>query len=321
MYKVSVIIPVFNVEEFIERCSRSLFEQSLDDIEYIFIDDCSPDNSINILQSVLKDYPNRHNQVRIITMPTNSGQAAVRKKGIEIATGEYIIHCDSDDFVDKDMYKNLYEEATKRNLDILVCDYFEGNDRGWIQKQGSSSKPTDIIIDSLLLSHIASLCNKLVRNHVVKDSKIVYPDYSMAEDLALSSQYALLASHIGYLAKPLYYYVRRDSSTLGNRTSEALLDKQRQFVSNFKIVENVIKINGLEKYYENGILHEKTFIKNYILPAVTNRRNTAIWCDTFKEVNSKVPFSSIFTIRERINFIVCLIGLYPFYNKIVHKNG
>ena len=100
MYKVSIVIPVYNVEKYIERCVRSLFEQTLDDIEYIFVDDCSPDQSVAVLQSTLQDYPNRKESVRIIRHKENKGVAVARNAGINAAQGKYLIHCDSDDWVD-----------------------------------------------------------------------------------------------------------------------------------------------------------------------------------------------------------------------------
>ena len=103
MPKVSVIVPIYKVEPFIERCARSLFEQTLDDIEYIFVNDCTPDKSMEVLSRVLEDYPGRKEQVRIITMPVNSGLPKVRRAGLEVASGDYIIHCDSDDWVDRTM--------------------------------------------------------------------------------------------------------------------------------------------------------------------------------------------------------------------------
>ena len=107
MPKVSVIIPVYGVEKYIERCARSLFEQTLDDIEYLFIDDCTPDRSVEILKQVLDEYPHRKNQVIIHRMEKNSGQAAVRKWGMLNVAGEYVIHCDSDDWVDIYMYEAM----------------------------------------------------------------------------------------------------------------------------------------------------------------------------------------------------------------------
>ena len=93
--KVSVIIPVYNVEPHIERCARSLFEQTLEEIEYIFVNDCTPDASMRILQNVLENYAQRKNQIIIINQPYNMGAAKAREIGIKAASGEYIIHCDS----------------------------------------------------------------------------------------------------------------------------------------------------------------------------------------------------------------------------------
>ena len=109
--KVSVIVPIYGVEAYIERCAVSLFEQTLDDIEYIFVNDCTPDESMKILSHVLSRYPHRTDQVVIINQPKNMGAAKAREVGIKAAKGEYIIHCDSDDWVDKDMYFLMYQEA------------------------------------------------------------------------------------------------------------------------------------------------------------------------------------------------------------------
>ena len=123
MPKVSVIIPVYRTEKYIERCVRSLFNQTLDEIEYLFIDDCSPDNSIKILNNVLEDYPHRKEQVIIHRMSRNSGQAIVRNWGMQNATGEYVIHCDSDDWGDADMYRAMYDKAVEEHSDVVICDY------------------------------------------------------------------------------------------------------------------------------------------------------------------------------------------------------
>ena len=130
MVKVSVIIPVYGVEKYIERCAKSLFEQTLHDIEYLFIDDCSPDNSIKILESLLDSYPSRKANTRILKMSTNSGQAAVRMRGMKEATGEYLIHCDSDDWVDHQMYEKMYNYAKSNDYDMVWCDYYRNR---WYQ--------------------------------------------------------------------------------------------------------------------------------------------------------------------------------------------
>ena len=103
MPKVSVIVPVYGVERYMERCARSLFEQTLDDIEFIFVDDCSPDRSLDILNEVLEEYVDRQLQTQIVRLDQNGGLPNARKVGLRLATGNYIIHCDSDVWVERDM--------------------------------------------------------------------------------------------------------------------------------------------------------------------------------------------------------------------------
>ena len=100
--KVSILVPVYGVEKYIERCARSLFEQTYDNIEYIFVDDCTKDRSIVILQKVLEGYPNRKNQVKILHHEKNRGLSAARNTALDASTGDYLMHVDSDDYLRKD---------------------------------------------------------------------------------------------------------------------------------------------------------------------------------------------------------------------------
>ena len=122
MYKVTVVVPVYNAGLYIERCVRSLFDQTLADIEYVFVDDCSPDNSIAILESLLKEYPERAKSTKIIRHEKNTGQSGARRDGVLAATGDYIIHCDADDWVDLDMYQSMYEKAEAEGAEAVCCD-------------------------------------------------------------------------------------------------------------------------------------------------------------------------------------------------------
>lgn len=97
--KVSVLVPVYGVEKYIERCAVSLFEQTHCDMEYVFVNDCTPDSSISILRSVIERYPDRAPQVRIIDNEVNRGVGATRAVAIAAATGECIMHADSDDYM------------------------------------------------------------------------------------------------------------------------------------------------------------------------------------------------------------------------------
>lgn len=123
MYRVSVIIPIYKVEKYIERCAISLLEQTLPDIEIIFVDDCSPDDSIRLLDNVLLQYPDMLSNIKIIHHEVNSGSAVARITGIKAAEGEYIAFCDSDDWVDKEMYAYLYSGAQASGADMVYSNY------------------------------------------------------------------------------------------------------------------------------------------------------------------------------------------------------
>ena len=117
--KVSVIIPVYNVERYIEMCLSSLVEQTLEDIELIIINDGSPDNSQAIIDRYMEQYPG---MIKCIVRE-NGGQATARNEGIEIARGEYLAFVDSDDYVEVTMMEKLYSRAKETGADIVACGF------------------------------------------------------------------------------------------------------------------------------------------------------------------------------------------------------
>ena len=211
MPKVSVIVPVYNVAPYVERCARSLFEQTLDDIELLFINDCSPDNSMDILQRVLSDYPSRIAQTHIYNMPQNSGQAIVRSFGMKKASGDYVIHCDADDWVDADLYDKMYQCAVQIKADIVVCDE--------IYEEKSESilhivDPLPVTCREVLknwYSHTVGLFlhNKLVRRSLYVDNNI-YPwaGLNMWEDNGLVARMLYFGGTLSQIRGSYYHYNR-----------------------------------------------------------------------------------------------------------------
>ena len=120
-YKVTIITPIYNAELFIERCVKSLFNQDLDNIEYIFINDYSSDNSLKILKSLIENSP-RKKDVKLLENKENLGVAKTRKKGMLEATGDFVIQIDADDWIDANMISTLYNKAIENNSDIVTCD-------------------------------------------------------------------------------------------------------------------------------------------------------------------------------------------------------
>ena len=206
-YKVSVIIPVYGVEQYIERCAISLFEQSLDEIEYLFIDDCSPDKSIEILKVVIEKYPQRKGNVIIHRMEQNSGQAAVRMWGMLHATGEYIIHCDSDDWVDIEMYQSMYEKARTEDADIVICGYRQGINDSYEEHRVREFKDKYSLL-SAMIEHKTpvSLCNKLVNKSLIQNNEIIFPKHNFGEDFALNVQLVYYSQKIVTVPNLFYFY-------------------------------------------------------------------------------------------------------------------
>ena len=199
MAKVSVIVPVYGVELYVARCVKSLMEQTLEDIEFLFIDDCTPDHSMDIIRYIVNEYPQRVNQVRYYKMPVNSGLPTVRRYGVQLAEGEYIIHCDSDDWVEPEMYASMYTMAKKGNLDMVVCDFYHSYDNQNIINTQKFDCVVDEVLRLLLSGKLhGATWNKLVRREVYDSNLIDYPIDNQWEDKALVIQLAFYSQHIGY---------------------------------------------------------------------------------------------------------------------------
>lgn len=221
MCKVSVIVPVYKVAEFIERCARSLFEQTLQDIEFIFVDDATPDASIAIMQTVLAEYPNRMKQVKLITHECNKGLPAARNTGLKTALGEYVFHCDSDDFVEPDMLEKLYNTAKDEMVDIVWCDWFlsfEKNERYMKQPQYLSAM--EALKGMLTGAMKYNVWNKLVKRDLYQIHQIKFPDgYGMGEDMTMIMLFAY-AEKVKYIPHAFYHYVKLNSNAFSQTYSE-----------------------------------------------------------------------------------------------------
>lgn len=174
--KVSVIIPIYKVERFIVKCAESLLAQTLNEVEFIFVDDASPDNSMALLQACIEQYPQRKSCVKIVRHSQNMGLPAARNTGLRVATGEYVFHCDSDDFVDKEMLEVLYLTAVEQKADIVWCDWylsFEKNER--YMKQPQYATPMEALKGMLSGAMKFTVWNKLAKRSLYIDNHIEFP--------------------------------------------------------------------------------------------------------------------------------------------------
>lgn len=220
--KVSILVPVYNVSSFIERCAISVFEQSYNNIEYIFINDCTADDSIEILNKVITRYPNRSKYVKIINHVSNKGLAAARNTGVENATGEYLLHVDSDDFVEKDAIESLVSLAIKENADLVMSDfYIDWFNRQKIGIQIFDSDPIKFV--NLLVSSQAtpSVWNKLIRTSLYKDYGVQNIEgINYGEDFYIMPQLVSNANRLSKIDKPLYHYMQTNPNSYTQYFSE-----------------------------------------------------------------------------------------------------
>ncbi len=231
MPKVSVIVPVYNVSAYIEKCAESLFAQTLDDMEILFIDDCSPDDSVDIIKRTLGKYPHRAAQTRIIRTTTNGGVAAARREGLLAVTGDFVAQCDGDDWVDTDLYEKMYDEAILRDADIVmsgeileyatsqikrepVIEYETGKDRirNWYRDTRGG-----------MFAH-----DKLIRSSLYTDNNILpWPGLDMWDDNGMISRVFYYARSISSVTCTYYHYNR---ANVGSITTGYGIRQVRQMI-------------------------------------------------------------------------------------------
>lgn len=206
-YKVSILVPVYNAEKYIERCARSLFEQTYDNIEFVFVNDCTPDKSINLLISILDDYPHRKFQTRIINHDKNKGVAAARNTLLNNATGDYILWVDADDYIEKFAIERLIKKLSKRDIDILCfksveCLHNRMKPYSWENENNLS----DFV--SLIQKRKANtaLWGRLIKRSLFTDNKIFFIEgVNIGEDLIVLLKLLFFAKTISACDDFLYY--------------------------------------------------------------------------------------------------------------------
>ena len=309
MPKVSVIIPVYGVEKYIERCARSLFEQTLDDIEYLFIDDCTPDKSIEILKNVLENYPNRKNQVIIHRMEKNSGQAAVRKWGMINATGDYTIHCDSDDWVDVTMYEKMYHHAIQHNSDLVICDYIISNGHKESEKvfrKNISDCSRDAVFKRLLTSSALNpVWSAMVKRELYDD--MMFPEGAMSEDKTIMIQLAWKAQKITYLPDALYYYFLSETSIVRTQNLKSNFYKFEQSMGNRTVILDFIKREKID-IPENLIIPFLFAPKIGLIEDYLNDNDCRNkWMNTYPISTWIILTNEYISLKEKIKYLLCYL--------------
>jgi glycosyltransferase involved in cell wall biosynthesis len=237
---VTLIIPVYGVERFIGKCADSLFRQTYDNIEFLFVNDCTKDSSIIVLEeAIASKYAHLKDKITIINKEQNEGLPKARKTGFKYAKGDYILHVDSDDWVEHDMVESLVEKAVETDADLIYCDFFyEYSDKAQeriTEPDYTADQKADYINDFLDWETAnAYTWNKLVAKRVFDRIKIC-PKYPMHEDLLLMGQVIFFAESIARVKKPLYHYRRDNLNSISNIKKYKLSRKRESALNMFAL--------------------------------------------------------------------------------------
>ena len=234
MPKVSVIIPVYNVENYIEKCLDSVVNQTLEDIEIIIVNDGSEDKSKQKIEKYLENYPDKIKYLQ----KENGGLSSARNFGIPYATGQYIAFLDSDDYIELTAYEEMYKIAKQENADMVECDFI------WEYPNKKRKDIGEIYQNKKEMLEKARVVawNKLIKREIIEKERLEFPTGLRYEDVAFFYQLVPYLNKVGFVKKCLIHYIQREDSianTQNIRTKEI-----------FTVLENVISYFQEKGFYE-----------------------------------------------------------------------
>ena len=234
MPKVSVIVPIYNVEKYLEKCINSLLSQTLEDIQIILVNDGSKDNSGNIA----KEYEKNNKDRVIYVEKENGGLSDARNYGLKYATGDFIAFLDSDDYIEKNAYEEMYNKAIEENADYVECDFiWEFPNKIRVDKQYPYKNKKE------MLSFVRVVAwNKLIKRQLITDNNLEFPKGLRYEDVEFTYKLIPFINKFAYVDKPFIHYVQRKGSIANvqnERTAEI-----------FTVLDNVIEFYKKNNIYE-----------------------------------------------------------------------
>lgn len=260
---VSIIVPVYNVQDYLGRCLDSLIGQTLQEIEIICVNDCSTDNSLLVLQEYAKIDP----RIRVVSLQENKKQGGARNAGIRLAKSPYFAFVDSDDWVDKSMFETLYRKATDCNADLVSCDYFFYQSSTNITVGKNLDSSTFALSaderNRIFLLNGVRLWTCLFRRSLFFDNDLFFPEHLLYEDNAIVFALYLSASTVYKIDTPLYYYRCNNTSTtrsLNNYRFFDRLETSRLFLDNmrrlgfFARYQAEVEFRFIQLFYVNTVM-------------------------------------------------------------------
>lgn len=302
MCKVSVIIPVYNVAEYVERCVSSVINQTLKEIEIIIINDGSTDNTLDIITSITDK------RIKIINK-RNNGVSSARNDGIAIAKGEYILFLDGDDWVETHGLKEMHDIAVREDLDVLITNFFLDYEFGkCILTKMSNKISGDFVKDALLGNISFPSWNKLFKKSLIVENYIRFPeDVRLGEDLCFNMHAFLCTQKIKHIEDAYVHYFQRNTSA-SNVYDDKMYD-------NFKIVDFIVNLieseHRTQKYKEELLYFE--YMHTYFYVILRYVKETKMHKDIYDKTITKYPlYLKNPYIRENLREL-------PLYYKIYER--
>ncbi|MBR1518915.1 MAG: glycosyltransferase family 2 protein [Prevotella sp.] len=313
--KVSVVVTIYNTELYFERCLRSLFEQTLKNIEFIFIDDCSPDNSLSLLKTVIEDYPERKEYVRIVTFDENMGSSYAKRIGIQLAKGEYIGSVDSDDWVEKDAFEKMLNVAEVNNADIVCCEISRETINGQrIERYQYDVETKNDVVNNLEFGIYSSLANKLIKNTLyIKYDILPLENISMWDDLSATARLRYHSAKTVIIHDALYHYNNLNNNSVTHQTD-------------LKNILSMISCGDFLANYFKPVMPRKHYLK---LMRLCFRAKDPLfyppfydlgtWRESIKDTNKYILFYTDISFVRRIKYLLFLLLPYAFSDFILKK--
>lgn len=267
MYKVSILVPVYRVEAYIERCARSLFEQSYANLEYVFVDDCSPDNSIEVLKCVMAQYPERVDNVRILRHEKNRGLAGARNTALDNATGEFVCVVDSDDWLELDAIELLVGKQVETDTDIVTGNahmYYEDGVKDLVEKKYADK-------NQMLLQQLKDtwtmdtfIWGRIYRRSLYEDNHIrCMEGANYAEDRYQVVRLSYFATSFATIDAFVYNYEKRNETSITVQQKENMsvyLRNQYQHLQNWIGIRDFF-LDKEKAYYQLAVSNTSRLLK------------------------------------------------------------
>lgn len=320
--QISIIIPVYRAEQHIARCCESLFVMDCKEVEYLFINDASPDRSMEIVKNVLSRFPARSSQVRIINQEENKGVACARNTGLNEALGKYVAFVDADDFIEPDMFSKMYQTAENYQTDIVGCDWYLEFEHSRRQlKQSLCHHPQECLKAMLAGEMRWFLWAFLIRRELYTANQLYFIDGAdIGEDMFMLIRCFSYARSYKHIEEPLYHYVRYNSESLTCITPKKQMDMVKQ---NVDAVADFL--NGrFPDIFRKDLCMMKLNVKFPLL--ITDETACyKVWKECFPEANSFIWENKKQAFRNKVlqwcamkNYYWILKAYYKFVFKFIY---